>query len=66
MEDNKMYKERMLIEFEELVTRIAKLNKSLEGIQPSEDAELLMKQVEAMEEYRRILGVRILREMGRY
>lgn len=65
MED-KMYKERMLIEFEELVTRIAKAQKHNEGEKPSEEAELLMKQIEAMEEYKRILGVRILREMGRY
>ena len=66
MEENNLYKERMLIEFEELVTKIAKLSKSLEGVKPSEDVELLTKQMEVMEEYKRILAIRILKEMTRY
>ena len=66
MEENNLYKERLLIEFEELVTKIAKLNKTLEGVNPSEEVDLLRKQADAMEEYKRILAIRILKEMGRY
>ena len=66
MEDNKIYKERMLIEFEELITRIANAKKFIEGKEPSEDIDLLMKQIDIMEEYKRILGIRILKEMNRY
>ena len=66
MNDDVMYKERMLIEFEELVTRIANAKKHIEGVKTCEEDELLTRQIQAMEEYKRILGVRILKEMGRY
>lgn len=59
-----IYKERMLIEFEDLVTKIAKAQKYIEESDGKD--ELLVKQIEAMEEYKRILGIRILKEMGRY
>lgn len=62
MKDINAYKERMLIEFEELIERIAKARAYLDD---KEDKDLIM-QVEAMEEYRRCLAIRILKEMGRY
>lgn len=62
---DKMYKERMLVEFEELVTKLAKITKRVEESENETD-ELLVNQINAMQEYKRILAVRILKEMGRY
>lgn len=61
--ENKMYKERMLIEFEELVDKISKAKNYFDS---NSDDELLSRQIEAMEEYKNALAVRILKEMNRY
>lgn len=61
--ENKMYKERMLIEFEELVDKISKAKNYFNS---NSDDELLSRQIEAMEEYKNALAVRILKEMNRY
>ena len=66
MQDDVMYKERMLFEFEELVTKISNTKKEIERMKTQEEEDLLFDQVSAMEEYKRILAIRILTEMGRY
>ncbi len=64
--EEKMYKERMLVEFEELVTRTAYAKKYIKETHLREDKDLLIKQINAMEDYKIALAQRILREMGRY
>lgn len=65
-----MYKERMLREFEDLCSKIAKLETFLEkeetetsGI-ASKKMEMMRAQINFMHQYRDILGERILLEMG--
>ena len=64
--EEKMYKERMLVEFEELVTRTAYAKKRIKEAHLREDKDLLIKQINAMEDYKIALAQRILREMNRY